>query len=733
VSDDPSTSTEPQAAALPRPERQPVGLDGTWHATIADDLVRRTWLDPPSTADAHRWVPTRVPGHWRTTEVFAETNGPLLYRRPFELAPPGAGERWWLQLDGVFYQGDVWLDGAYVGDTEGYFFPHSFEVTDRLGDRAEHTIGVEVSCPPPADRAAKRAITGVFQHWNMSDPDANPGGLWRSVRLMPTGPVAIRRLRVLCQEATQQRAVVALSAELDASEATTAQIHTTIAGVDHVVEQPLAAGANQVQWRVTVPEPALWWPHALGDQPLHELTVAVVLPGAAQTSDRRTLTTGLRSIRLRNWICEVNGERLFLKGANLGPTRLALGAATSDELAHDIALAHDAGLDLLRVHAHISRPELYAAADARGMLLWQDLPLQWGYHRSIRKEAARQAGHAVDLLGHHPSVAIWCGHNEPFPFDHEPGEPIDPASFATRYLAGQELPTWNKTVLDRTVKRAISSADPTRPVIAHSGVLPHPPRFDGTDSHLSFGWYHGDERDLPALARRLPRLVRFVSEFGAQAVPETADFCEPERWPNLDWYRLARTNGFQREVFDRHVPPDAYPTFAAWKDATQAYQALVVKHHIEALRRLKYRPTGGFAQYCLADCQPAISWALLDHRRVPKAGWDALIDACRPVIVVAERPPATAQPGEMLALDVHVVSDLRVPIGEARVSARLTWDGGRGQHNWAWAGEVGPDTCVRVGQLHFETPDAPGELTLDLTLEAEEHSATNRYRCTIAH
>ena len=76
-------------------------------------------------------------------------------------------------------------------------------------------------------------------------------------------------------------------------------------------------------------------------------------------------------------------------------------------------------------------------------------------------------------------------------------------------------------MLDRSVKRALERSDGTRPVIAHSGVLPHPPQLDGTDSHLYFGWYHGEERDLPALPVALPRLVRFVSEFGAQAVPET--------------------------------------------------------------------------------------------------------------------------------------------------------------------------------------------------------------------
>src|SRR4029453_12917403 len=100
-------------------------------------------------------------------------------------------------------------------------------------------------------------------------------------------------------------------------------------------------------------------------------------------------------------------------------------------------------------------------------------------------------------------------------------------------------------------------------------------------------------------------------------------------------------------------------TFAAWRNATQDYQATVVRRQVEELRRLKYRPAGGFAVSRLADAHPGITTALLDHERRPKAAYAALQAACRPVIVVADRLPAAVTPGEALALDVHVVSDRR--------------------------------------------------------------------------
>ena len=69
----------------------------------------------------------------------------------------------------------------------------------------------------------------------------------------------------------------------------------------------------------------------------------------------------------------------------------------------------------------------------------------------------------------------------------------------------------------------------------------------------------------------------------------------------------------------QRVPPDEHPTFDAWRMATQRNQATVLRHHIETLRRLKYRPTGGFCFSWLADPAPMISASVLDDRAVAEA------------------------------------------------------------------------------------------------------------------
>ncbi len=714
---------------LPRPA---LDLSGTWRAIEADDELRRTF--PDRDHDDEAWEPLVVPGHWQTNPAFATVDGPVLYRHRFNANRPPVGTRSWLVFDGLFYQGDVWLDGAYLGDTEGYFIRHSFEVTDHARAASEHVVAVELSCAPQHDRTAKRTLLGAFGDGEGYDPAWNPGGIWRGVRLEQTGPVRARSLRVLCRDATDERALVDLRAELDSDTARGVVLRTTIGGVDSVEERPLAEGSNFVEWTVTVPRPDLWWPHALGDQPLVDVEVVVEVGG--RPSHVLTRTIGLRSVSWHRWVLSVNGERLFLKGANLRPTRIALAEASPSELRHDVELAREAGLDLIRLNAHITRPETYEAADRLGVLVWQDLPLRRGYSHGIRKQAARQAEAAVDLLGHHPSIVLWCGHDEPVAVDVEPG--AVPKGFArgrlaARYTALQAVPTWNKTILDRAVSRALRSADGSRPVVPHSGILPNLVS-GGTSTHLWLGWHYGDERDLPELARTVPNLVRFVAAFGAQAVPDDASFVAPVDWPELDWDELAQRYGLKRGLLDPHTlgPDGSVPeSYAAWVDAGQHYQADLIRFQIETLRRLKYRPTGGFAVHYLADSAPAVSMALLDHDRHPKQAWAALVAACRPLLVVADRLPPEVYPGEDLTIDIHVVSDLRDSIEDGQVTARLRWGDG-GQATWSWAGDIPADDVVLIGTIEHMVHAVEGPLELDIELVAGGRTVTNRYATRIS-
>ena len=268
------------------------------------------------------------------------------------------------------------------------------------------------------------------------------------------------------------------------------------------------------------------------------------------------------------------------------------------------------------------------------------------------------------------------------------------------------LPSWNKDVLDRSVARALRS-DPTRPVVAHSGVPPGPLR-EGTDTHLYFGWYLGAMADMAGVLRRWPRLARFVSEFGAQAVPDSAAFMEPRRWPDLDWDRLAARHNLQKQHFDRLVPPDEYAAFDDWRAATQAYQAALIQLQVEDLRRLRFRPTGGFLQFCFADGHPGVTWSVLDDQRLPKTGLAALTAACRSVLPMVD--PRTGH--------VHVANELRTSFADAEIEVRI------GDRVWRFGGDLAADSLAYVGRI--ETP--AGATGIDVVVRQDKlGELANRY------
>jgi beta-mannosidase len=675
-----------QSRTAPRAGRgssRGVDLTGAWRAHLSEPDLAKTFAE--SGYDDGEWESVSVPHHWRSEPLFADSDGPVLYRRRFvarteresegagpDDGVPGERRRWFLELDGVFYYGDVWLDGEYLGATEGYFARHAFEVTDALRAREDHLLAIEVTSPPQRDRSAKRTITGGYWQSPVFDRGLNPGGIWGPVRIASSGPVRIARAGVLCVDASVERGRVACNVTLDAAtETREAHLHAVVRGPAGVVlldawrTATLAAGTNELAWTLTVEEPPRWWPRTLGPQTTCTLELDVEVDGIE--SDGLTRRFAFRDVRRRGAAFLVNGERIFMKGASYAPARALPGEADASLLRADVRRAVDANLDFLRVHTHVAPAAFYDAADEAGLLLWQDLPMEGGYARGVRRQAARQARAMVELLGAHPSIVVWCAHDAPLGDDA-------PA----RAIANATVPTWGKEVLDRSTARAIARTDGTRPVVRSSGA--------GDDSHLWFGWRHGTLAGVGPAIRAVPRLGRFVSAFGAQSVPSTSAWMQPNSWPDLDWDALAEHHGMERRAFAVHVPATDAKSFDEWADATQAYQAALLQLQIEDLRRCKGTPCGGFAVFCLADPSPAVGFGLLDHERVEKRAYAAVRDACRPLLAMVD--PRTGH--------VHVVNDTRNPMTDAAVVVAV--DGRTRQ----WRGDIEADAVVFIGSADLD-------------------------------
>jgi beta-mannosidase len=146
------------------------------------------------------------------------------------------------------------------------------------------------------------------------------------------------------------------------------------------------------------------------------------------------------------------------------------------------------------------------------------------------------------------------------------------------------------------------------------------------------------------------------------------------------------------------------------------------------MRKLKYDPAGGYAQFQFNDSFPSVTWSVVDHLRIRKAGYDALREASAPVLVMADWPAETYAPGHRIRLDLWVVSELRRPLGGLRL---VTHFAGVEEE---WAGDVAADSVVRVGTFEADAPSEKGTHLLTLGLRDVDGTeiARNSYEITVS-
>lgn len=706
--------------------RERIDLGGIWQVRAVREFGAEIREEP---WEAPGWLIQELPAHWQECPELVHHTGPVVYRRRIA-SVPSAGRRWFLRLNGVFYRYAVYLNGRLLGRHEGYFAPADFEVTGLL--TGDDLLVLEVECPPEAKKLDKRLITGVFSHWDHLDPELHPGGVWLPVELFSTGSAKLDWLGVETQGFDTRSAKVKVSLEVDSAVAANplvvlAFVPANFPGEPQVFKYraQLGPGRNRLTYLCEVERYRLWWTHELGEPNLYQVE-AVLEDRAGEPLDVLSVRTGLRTIALRNWVFYLNNERLFIKGSNCPPPEARLARVTRERAAGDVAWAVRAHMNMLRVHAHVDHPFLYEAADEQGILLWQDLPLQWLYAREALPEAQRQAGQMVRLLFNHPSVALWCMHNEPVYMVDTKDESF---GRALRTNWSVFVYSWNRDVMDRQLARAARREDATRPVLRASGeiALLHP----GGDTHWYFGWYktHGPLRLFDLVCRYAPRNIRFVSEFGAQSLPnrESALRFMASGPGRPDWDTLSRRHSAQPDIMRFWLDIDACPDLDTLVALTQWYQARLNQYYIDRLRLHKYRPTGGMLAFSFADPNPAVSWSVLDYWRVPKSSYHLLQRCYHPEYVFALFSRESYRPGETVRVPVYLTSDAVKSYARVEVRAAVIDPAGEEVAGGRFDSRLAADArTFPVGEVRF-VPAATGQYRVSLELVYDAQTFRNEY------
>jgi len=669
------------------------------------------------------WQPTTVPGNWYLDGI--DGSEIVWYRCTFTVPPTAVGTTSRLRFGAVDYAATVSVDATVVGGHVGGFAPFWFDLDLAPG---AHELVMEVSCPTDEFATvwphSKTTLRGVFGHH-----DARPGGWTKRGQERssggPWGEVTIETHRVAAIDA------VGVATELhgaDARFASTVQVqlfgdapvwatvrHTLSDGDDAAYElwtsTWLEPGSNRVELGALLATPRLWWTWDHGEPFRYRLDTVVEVDGDGDidiNGDGDTIASDSRMVGLRSidvdagWTWRLNGRPVFVRGINyIGEQWLS--AMTPERAATDVSLAVDAHLNAIRVHAHVTTPSFYDACDQAGVLVWQDLPMQWGYADSADTyRVARTMVHElVDLHGWRPSVAFWAAHNE--------------APWNEPWMAdetGEFRPDQNQR-LDHELAALFRRVDPSRPALANSG---------SGDGHTYPGWYFGEWTDVSELPGGA-----MITEYGAQAVPDLATLRTflPDDATIRDW----EFHGFQHHEIHTKVGVNVLAnTVEEIIERTQHYQARLLQYATEVYRRNKRTRVQGIMPFMLVDPWPCVSWSVLDHLRTPKAGYHALARAMQPVLPSIEADGDEFRSNEPPVFGIWWINDLARSFRGATLTWRLLDDADVELDADACTVDLTPDGARRVaraGPFHV----APGRYAIETELVDRDDAllGTNRW------
>jgi beta-mannosidase len=589
------------------------------------------------------WEPVEVPAQLAASE----DRQAVWYRTMF--ARPDHDGRVLLRFGGAFLAANVWLNGRLLGSHYGYFGPFGFDITPYL--KPENLLVVCCESPIELDLARKRHVMGVFNDGDTRPYPASaffslpepfrwevPVGLWREVELEYAGSVVVDalRLRPRLEAGVGRLEVEARLRNLHAREMTgelALEVDGPEVGEVRLRREFRVQGGMERTLAITLSLPGAlrWSPWRFGEQHLYDAALTLEIEGtrSAAVGDR----FGFRELEVREgpegWSIRLNGHPMFLRGAGYTPA-YRLDTLRPEIFESDLARARAANLDALRVHGHVLPEDFYRAADEAGMLVVADFPLTLAYAYHARAEESRffedacrsQVPEMVELLRNRPSIAFWMAHDDP------------PWIAASSALSDVHTVRQNYTI-DQELKALFEKLDPSRTAVAASGE---------NDPHLYLGWRTGGWQDFAAADAAL------VTEFGAQSLPSVSSPVWQEigrRWPVADDEPRWLHAGFEVPAWAEHGVglPSAQSSFKDYVEQSQAYQAFLLRHAVDQLRKRKFERCWGAFWYQLVDAFPAIGFSVLDAARVEKAAYRALAEAMAPTRAIIDPIGYVACPG----------------------------------------------------------------------------------------
>jgi hypothetical protein len=597
---------------------------------------------------------------------------PYWFRKEFELPENFSGKIIWLNVDGINYRADVWVNGKLVDNSKnlvGMFRRFRLNITryarpgqknavaiaihplDFPGDPLyEQTEGLKGNLGPNGgDAEILRNVTqysAIGWDWVPAVRDRNMG-IWQHISLNASGPVVLIDPAAFTQLKFKKDTTAEITVRYFITNASETDQKVDMEIIINHENSPekisaintilnLKAGSSQEvilkpddYRQLILNNPDLWWPVSYGKHPLYNLFVTAKVNGNLSSTVKSNF--GIRE--LGSFMLPGGGRAFSVNGKTI---RITGGAWINDFLLSwsaqryrdEVRLMAEGNATAVRINGcSIMPPDVFFdECDRRGLLVWQDMS-RTSVSPDFRKDKLHSRrppscdstiyiNNMVDCISRmrgHSSLFLWCGSNEDAPQEN-----------TGKVLQNIVLP----------------QMDGTRVFIASSSEQP-------VWSNVTIGTYTGGPWQMVPLAkyyRMYAEQKGFESrnEIGlaslpsvnsvASAIPDFNDFDEAS-------FPLNKTMGFHDATGDMIMGsylklmkedigyPSSLAEFLIWGDL---YNNQVYRTIFEAANKARPRNEGTMLWKTNAAWL-SFNWQIFDWFLKPNAGYFTMKSACKPL------------------------------------------------------------------------------------------------------
>ncbi len=495
----------------------------------------------------------------------------------------------------------------------GYFLPGAENDQSELGG-----LGDKKTCV-----FSRKAQYHFGWDWG---PRLVSSGIWQDVELMAWDKCKLVDVNIVREGLSENEATLVSKIEIESVGVEEVNIVGYIDSEKKFGQKTtLSKGINKVNIPFNIKDPELWWTNGLGGQKLYNVEIQV--KDGDKILSSKNLNIGLRTIEViqkpdsigKSFYFQVNGEPVFMKGANYIPQDIFLSRVDDGDYEKLIKSAVEANFNMLRVWGGgiYEKDIFYDLCDKYGILVWQDFmfacamyPGNKEFLDNVKKEATQN----VKRLRNHPCIALWCGDNE--------------------ILSAWNRWGWKENVLKNQGQNIVDTVWKAYDDIFHN-ILPEVVRnldpqklYWSSSPSAGFGelengksgdnHYWGVWWAKEPFSKYKETIPRFMSEYGFQSFPElnsVKKYALESDWDiNSEVMKSHQRSSIGNVTIEEYMKrdyrdPGNFPMFLY---VNHVLQAEGIKIAIEAHRRNMPLCMGSL-YWQINDCWPVASWSGIDN------------------------------------------------------------------------------------------------------------------------